>query len=153
MDVSLNSPPDRLVLDTNTVLALWMFRDPVLAPLREAVEAGRLDLLTRPDALEELRRVLAYRQFAQPTEAQENLLEDYRRRCTVLDSGLAAPPGLPRCRDLDDQKFFEIAILGECRWLLSRDKALLRLGRHRRVRDGIRILTPEAWQLTLGAGG
>ncbi|MDA0234164.1 MAG: PIN domain-containing protein, partial [Proteobacteria bacterium] len=55
--------PPTLVLDTNTVLALWMFRDPALEALRAWIDAGSCRLVSRADALEELRRVLAYAQF------------------------------------------------------------------------------------------
>jgi uncharacterized protein len=138
--------PLRLVLDTNTVLALWMFRDPVLAPLRARAEAGDLTLLTRADAVDELVQVLAYRQFALDQTTRTNLLADYLRRVIQIP---AAGPGalpLPPCRDPDDQKFLEIARDGAAHALLSRDKALLRLARHRLIRERYAILTPEAWQ-------
>ena len=51
-----NDDRPRLVLDTNTVLALWMFRDPKLEALRGWIESGRCRLFSREDALEELRR-------------------------------------------------------------------------------------------------
>lgn len=70
----------RLVLDTNTVLALWMFRDPKLEALRAWIEAGNCLLLSREDALEELRRVLAYRQFGLDEDFQDALLDEYRTR-------------------------------------------------------------------------
>ncbi len=49
----------RLVLDTNVVLDLVVFRDPGAEPLRSAIEARRV-LLTTAECLAELRRVLAY---------------------------------------------------------------------------------------------
>ena len=134
-----------VVLDTNTVMALWFFEDPALAPLRAWVAGGRAALLSRDDALEELRRVLAYQQFGCPPARQQALLDDYRGRLTRVraDPSLGE---LPRCRDQDDQKFLEIARDGAARWLLTRDKALLRLNRHRLLRDRFSVLTPERWQ-------
>ena len=149
--MSERSHAELLVLDTNTVLALWMFRDPALESLRLALERGEAAPLCRDDALEELRRVLGYRQFGQSPQAQEELLEFYRRRCRML---LESPePGeLPACRDRDDQKFLEIAVGGGARCLLTRDKALLRVGRHRRLRECLDVLTPEQWQRRRAAG-
>jgi putative PIN family toxin of toxin-antitoxin system len=141
---SLDAP--RLVLDTNTVLALWLFRDPALARLGTLAGAGRLTLLTRGDALEELRRVLAYRQFALDATTQAALLADYRLRATRLPDAAPTPLPLPPCRDPDDQKFLEIARDGAALALLTRDKALLRLARHRLIRARFAILTPESWQ-------
>ena len=139
-----------LVLDTNTVLALWMFRDPVLEPMRERLSRGPCRLFSREDALEELRRVLAYRQFAQSPEAQQALLDAYRQRLAHC-----FPPGtpdeqLPSCRDRDDQKFLEIALASGVCALITRDRDLLRLRRHRLIRDRFAILRPEDWQQRYG---
>ena len=137
--------PTHLVLDTNTILALWMFRDPALAPLRSHVDSGAATLVSRADALEELRRVLDYRQFALAAEDQARLLAHYQARCQLVPQPEAPLDGLPACRDPDDQKFLEIAATG-AEHLISRDKALLRLARHRLVRERFTILTPERWQ-------
>lgn len=135
-----------LVLDTNTVLALWMFRDPGLTALADHIAQGRCRLYTRPDALDELTRVLAYRQFAVPQATQQAILAHYQTIIEPLTAPAPDPLPLPICRDRDDQKFLEIA--GDCApcTLLTRDKALLRLARHRWVRDRFAILTPERWQ-------
>jgi len=134
-----------MLLDTNTVMALWFFQDPGLAPLRDQIEAHGMTLVSRDDALEELRRVLAYRQFACAPERQAELWRTYRARVDCIAHTERDDP-LPKCRDADDQKFLEIARDGEVDWLLTRDKALLRCGRHRLVRDRFAILTPERWQ-------
>ena len=134
----------RIVLDTNTVLALWMFHDPRLCILRDWIEAGACTLSTRADALHELQLVLAYRQFALDTLTQQSLLHDYRARVEIFDA--AASSGerpLPPCRDADDQKFLEITAEAGASSLLTRDKALLRLARHRLLRRRFSILTPE----------
>lgn len=141
----------RLVLDTNTVLALWTFRDPVLDDLRAWIEAGNCCLYSREDALEESRRVLAYRQFGLSDALQRTSHETLR---SILTNWSASSDGistgelatLPRCRDTDDQKFLEIAFQTRATHLLTRDKALLRLARHRSIRDRFAILTPERFQ-------
>lgn len=142
-----------LVLDTNTVLALWMFRDPTLNALREWIEAGNCRLYSREDALEELRRVLAYRQFGLDEVSQQAIIGGYRLLLTPCPpptdrSTTAAPALLPRCRDADDQKYLEIAVQLGAAHLLTRDKALLKLARHRTIRDRLTILTPERFIAT-----
>ncbi|MCL2657765.1 MAG: putative toxin-antitoxin system toxin component, PIN family [Betaproteobacteria bacterium] len=136
--------PDRprVVLDTNTVLALWLFEDPGLVRLRAALAAGRFCLLAREDCLEELRRVLAYPQFKVEPERQAVLLAEYRARveCVAATEAIQA---LPACRDSDDQKFLEAAVQGRADLLVSRDKAVLRAGRHRLLRERLRVMTPE----------
>lgn len=134
----------RLVLDTNTVLALWHFGDPGLAPLAGAISRGQFALLGRDDALEELRHVLARARFGLAPERQARILAQY--------CGLLVPPSdsagtfeLPQCRDRDDQKFLEIARDGGASHLLSRDRRLLELNRHRLLRERFRIVTPESF--------
>jgi len=136
---------NRLLLDTNTVMALWFFEDPGLSGLRAFIHDGRAQLVAREDALEELRRVLAYRQFACEENRQAAIHATYAARITSIAPVEDGDP-LPKCRDADDQKFLEIARDGQVNWLLTRDKALLRCGRHRWVRDRFAILTPERWQ-------
>lgn len=134
----------RLVLDTNTVLALWMFHDPRLCILRDWIEAGACTLSTRADALRELQLVLAYRQFALDTLTQQRVLQDYRARVEISAADVVPDTrALPLCRDADDQKFLEIAFDTGASSLLTRDKALLRLGRHRLLRERFAILSPE----------
>lgn len=149
--------PVRLVLDTNTVLAIWMFRDPALQSLEHLIAGGTVTLHSREDALEELRRVLAYSQFGVAIEAQAQLLAAYRARVMLLPvaapgtregappqpASIDLPPLLPQCRDRDDQKFLEIAAQAMATHLVTRDKALLKLARHRLVRERFAILTPE----------
>lgn len=133
----------RLALDTNTVMALWFFEDPALAGLHHFVEQGRPTLVTRADALEELRRVLAYRQFAISPERQSSILSRYMTRCVHVDVPDETAYPLPLCRDPDDQKFLEIARDGNVTHLVTRDKALLRLNRHRLIRPLYAIVKPE----------
>jgi predicted nucleic acid-binding protein len=144
LPATTDRPLTRLVLDTNTVMALWFFEDPALEPLRTLLAGGTPPVLaTRADALEELRRVLAYRQFAIPAARQAQLLDAYARRCSLVGTPATAPAALPPCRDPQDQKFLEIARDGGASHLASRDKALLRLDRHRLIRPLFAIVTPE----------
>lgn len=136
-------PPLRLVLDTNTVLALWLFDDPALKPLATLIATAGPTLHSRGDALEELRRVLAYAQFCVAPELQATILGAYRAQVTLAPPPAETAAPLPICRDRDDQKFLEIARDVSATHLLTRDKALLKLARHRLVRDRFQILPPE----------
>ncbi|MDR3086912.1 MAG: PIN domain-containing protein [Azoarcus sp.] len=136
----------RLVLDTNTVLALWHFADPGLVPLAAALGGGRFILASREDALEELHQVLARPRFGIRPEEQARIIEHYRGYLAPVPasaSGLEEGCPLPLCRDRDDQKFLEIARDSAAACLLTRDKLLLKLNGHRLLRDRFRIMTPE----------
>lgn len=145
--------PLRLVLDTNVVMALWHFRDPGLAALAALIAREEVHLLTRSDCLDELQRVLAYRQFSIAAELQQAVHARYAQSCVHLpepdQAALAELETLPRCKDRDDQKFLGLAWSGAADGLLTRDKLLLKLARKSPFRERFCILTPERFQLEL----
>lgn len=134
-----------MVLDTNVLVSLYVFADSRFAPLRAKMESGDWQAITNDACLEEFRRVLGYAMFALTEEQQHAALAAYGISVTHF----AAPPtgaitALPRCSDRDDQKFLELARDSSADWLVTADKALLRLARRDRLRGLFRILTPEA---------
>ncbi len=143
----------RLVLDTNVVMALWHFRDPGLPRLRSLCEQEGSGLFCREDSLDELQRVLAYRQFGIAPADQAAIHAGYVSLCRTLqmpdEPRQAQLALLPRCGDRDDQKFLEIAWEASANFLLSRDKLLLKLARRQPFRDTLRIMTPERFEQLL----
>lgn len=137
----------RLALDSNVVLALWLFADPALAPLRAACEEGRVTLLSNLACLDELARVLRYPVFKLDEAGADAFHAAYRARLSLVPGPVAPAFALPRCRDKDDQKFLELARDGGADMLLSRDKALLSLARKKLLADRFAILTPEQFLL------
>lgn len=134
----------RVVFDTNVLVSLYVFADSRFAPLREKIENGTWQAITNEACFDEFRRVLGYPLFALADEQQQTAMKAYGASVSHLD-GLprAAIAGLPRCSDRDDQKFLELARDGSADWLVTADKALLRLARRDRLRGLFRILTPE----------
>lgn len=134
----------RVVLDTNVLLSLYVFADSRFAPLRAKIESGDWLPLTREDCLAEFRRVLGYPIFDLTEARQEEVFSGYLAKVNrpAPRPGLATP--LPNCSDRDDQKFLELARDGQATWLVTSDKALLKLARRDRLRGLFRILTPEA---------
>jgi len=133
----------KLVLDTNAVLDWLHFRDPGIAPIAQAIDAGSAVPLTSPECLEELRRVLAYPQFRLDAGARDAIFEQYRARAGLIELDETGLPALPRCRDKDDQKFLELAWQSSADYLVSKDKALLKLARSVAKLGRFVILTPE----------
>jgi uncharacterized protein len=134
--------PLRVVFDTNVLLSMFVFADSRFAPLRAEVDAGRWLAYTRDDCLEEFRRVLDYAMFKLEPERQAAALAAYiavARQPEPLS--LLEPPALPKCKDKDDQKFLELARDIGADWLVSSDKALLKL--NRKMLGRYRILKPE----------
>ncbi|HPT49000.1 MAG TPA: putative toxin-antitoxin system toxin component, PIN family [Accumulibacter sp.] len=126
------SEPLRAVLDTNVVLDLLHFADPRTRTLQAAIRHGVLRCFSDQACLAELTRVLAYPRFALAAPAREALLGRYLRMVTpvtVIASDADRP--LPRCRDADDQKFLVLAARCRADLLLTADRSLLTLARHR----------------------
>ncbi|HPU52178.1 MAG TPA: PIN domain-containing protein [Burkholderiaceae bacterium] len=131
------------VIDTNVWLDWLVFDDPVVAVLRSAVADGAIELLAtawmRAELLSVLERppILARRPDA-PLQ-----IEAFDRHVRLCEP---APRGLLVCTDPADQSFIDLAAHQRARWLLTKDRALLRLARGARARHALWVLTPAAFQ-------
>lgn len=141
--VPVSFPSRRVVLDTNVLLCLYVFVDSRFAPIRQHLEAGRWLALTNPACLREFQRVIARPQFGLEPAAQAAAIDSYARVALTVAAVGEVSPALPRCKDRDDQKFLELARDGRAQWLVTADKALLRLARKQRLADLFAIITPD----------
>jgi len=140
-----STSPKRVVLDTNVLVSLYVFADSRFAPLRTRIESGEWQAISNEDCFNEFRRVLGYAMFALTEQQQQDALTAYGGFVTqFVGPPAGAVATLPRCADRDDQKFLELARDGGADWLVTADKALLRLARRDLLRGLFRILTPEA---------
>ena len=133
------------VLDTHIWLEWLLWRSPRLEPLRVKHAAGHLHILHSTETLAEWRRVLGYPQFAQSPEQIEALCLDYIElsQCCELMADVERRK-LPQCRDPDDQKFLELSIMGNATWLITRDKKLRKIGKHKAFKAlGLQVNTLE----------
>ncbi len=130
--------PLRLVLDTNVVLDLFHWGNVDAVPIMAALEAGQVQCLADERTLDELQRVFTYPQLKLTPEMIAERWARYRALVQVIPEGEAPP--LPRCKDRDDQKFLELAARSGADWLVSKDKALLKL--RGRTKLGFQILKP-----------
>ncbi|MGB2815650.1 MAG: putative toxin-antitoxin system toxin component, PIN family [Burkholderiaceae bacterium] len=130
----------RAVIDTNVLLDFWVFDDPVARPLRAALEDGRVNALRGGDSVDELTQVILREAFDLPAEARFGALREWDRLATPVDRVFPAPIA---CTDPHDQKFLDLAYTARADWLVTKDKALLKLARRAR-RDGLLIFIPAA---------
>jgi putative PIN family toxin of toxin-antitoxin system len=141
--------PKRVVLDTNVVLDILHYRDPDGAGLHVAIRGGVLQPVTSVACLEELRCVLKYPEFRLDEPEAAALFSEYRSIAVLVSVPDTAPPDLPRCRDPDDQKFLQLAQQSGAHYLVTRDKALLRLSRAAQRVARFAILTPAGMREAL----
>ena len=137
----------RLVLDTNVWIDWLLFDDPAVAPLKAAQRDGQVQIVVNAPCLAELNAVLSYPEFGLDDTQQAAHLTAVAR-CTVMHYPRQPPhaTALPRCTDADDQKFLLLALEAEADWLMTRDKALLRMKR-RLSATGIRVGSPADWSV------
>lgn len=138
------TPSPLLVLDTNVVLDWVAFGDPRVRSIVAAIERGALRPVTSAACLEELRRALGYPAVKLDAAAQALAFARYATRATPLESLLRDDAvNLPRCEDPDDQKFLELAWHAGADFLVTRDKALLKLARRVALLGRFRVLAPH----------
>lgn len=131
-----------LVLDTNTVLDWLVFRDPAVQGLVDLLQRGSITWIASPAMRVEFDHVLRRPALAswQPDESAASSAWSTWVRMEAAD----APRGPLLCTDPDDQVFIDLALHRRCTWLVTRDRALLRLAR-RAAAWGVVVTTPQAW--------
>jgi putative PIN family toxin of toxin-antitoxin system len=136
----------KAVLDTNVWLDWLVFDDPSAHRLGRLAEAGTISLPASPQTRAEWLAVIERPQLRLGPPAQAAVALRYDRHAEILDMarGRPLPADVPVCADPDDQKFIELALSAGAAFLVSRDKALLRLARMAQRRHGLAIVHPEA---------
>ncbi len=122
-----------VVLDTNIVLDAWVFSDAAAKPLRQALEAGHLQWLATAPMREELARVLDYPQIVKRLVFYEvaaaDVLAAFDRHAVLAP---VAPKASVTCKDPDDQKFIDLAVVAQS-LLLSKDHAVTSMAKRLRA--------------------
>ncbi|MFM0323097.1 putative toxin-antitoxin system toxin component, PIN family [Caballeronia glebae] len=144
--------PTRVVLDSNVWIDILVFDDPATRPIHAALEARTLEALIDERCLRELTHVLDYPQFVRMEVDKTAALACIGRLTTLVAATIdenARP--LPKCKDRDDQKFLELAHASGAAWLVSKDRAVLKLAR-RIARDfAFRIAEPKPFVIEFEA--
>ncbi len=138
-------PAQKLVLDTNVCLDLFVFRDPRWESLLAAIRCGEVICVTRADCRTEWTLVLGYARLGLDAPAQQAALAEFDRLSAIMPQTVHATPPLPVCKDKDDQKFLELAATSGAHCLITKDKALLKLARRMRKLGLFEIMSPEQW--------
>lgn len=119
----------KLVLDTNIVLDLFVFRDAALAALHDELVRRKVNWFATPPMRQELACVLAYAQIDRRMSAAklsaQQVLDAFDAHARLVEP---APAARVTCRDADDQKFIDLAVAHGAT-LLSKDKQVLALRR------------------------
>lgn len=114
-----------VVLDTNIVLDAFVFDDPATHALKKALASRQLHWLATMAMRDELARVLCYPKILPRMAFYKvtalHVLAQFDGQSTLVDT---APRASAICKDPDDQKFIDLAVLHKA-ILLSKDNAVL----------------------------
>lgn len=121
-----------VVLDTNIVLDLCVFRDPAVESLRQSLDQRVLQWIATAPMREELARVLAYPQIIKSLNHHQtraaDVLAHFDAQVHMVD---VAAKAAFTCKDADDQKFIDLAVAQRAA-LVSKDHAVLCMARRLR---------------------
>ena len=114
------------MLDTNVILDLLVFKDPVAEPIRQLLDAKLVDAVRSEASMLELIDVIQRPTFKLNQEEQAIILQAWESVTRLLEN--AAIESAPfTCRDLDDQIFLDMAYSIRPALLLSKDLLVLEL--------------------------
>ena len=126
MNTTFTAMKPRLVLDTNVILDLLVFKDPSAEPIRLLLDAKLVDAVRSEASILELVDVIQRPTFKLSREEQEIILQAWESSTRLLEN--AAIESAPfTCRDLDDQVFINMAYSLRPALLLSKDLRVLEL--------------------------
>jgi putative PIN family toxin of toxin-antitoxin system len=116
----------RLVLDTNVILDLLVFKDPSTKPIRLLLDAKLVDAVRSEASMLELIDVIQRPTFRLNQEEQSIILQAWESSTRLLENA-AIEPAPFTCRDQDDQVFLDMAYSLRPALLLSKDLRVLEL--------------------------
>ncbi len=119
-----------------------------MAKVVSAIDGYQLHWLATASMRDELAHTLLLPALKRWKPDVAQMLETFDARVRLLPEPVCPPPQRLWCSDNDDQVFIDLALTQRARWLLSKDRALLKLARKARAL-GVLVTPPARW----AAGG
>ena len=120
----------RVVLDTNVFISGIFWEGNYCSQIIDAWRAGKITIISSLEIVQELVETLQDFRIAMP----EEMIEAWRKRI-IENAALVVPmQKIEIVTDPDDNKFFEVAIAGKAQYLVSQDKAVLKIGEYRQIK-------------------
>ena len=138
-----------LVLDSNVVLDWLLFEDVRVRPIVQAIETGAVHWLVNSAVRHELEVVMARGELGRWAHRQPMLWQAWARwACEQPLPAVSLIVSRLRCTDVEDQKFLDLAVDQQAVWLVTRDRAVLKLSRKAALL-GLQIMTPSQWTCSI----
>ncbi len=135
------------MLDTNAVLDAWLFQDVCMAQAVAAISRHEVRWLATPRMRQELVHTLSLPVLQRWQPDMQALLARFDEGAVLCAEPQRTPLRGLWCSDSDDQVFIDLALAQGARWLLTKDRALLKLSRKARAL-GVQVMPPARWKLT-----
>jgi putative PIN family toxin of toxin-antitoxin system len=125
----------RVVVDTNIIISATFWGNQPRELLKKAI-LGELQLLTSPDILAELFRVLNYSKFVaqlqKVSKTPQEIVSNYQQLCEFVEPSNRSVPAI--IRDTKDQIILDCAIFGKADYIVTGDSDLLVLDPYQTIR-------------------
>ena len=126
-----------VILDTNILLDIFVFKDPRAANLSNALQNREFAAYASLATMEEFSDVVSRPLFSLEDQQQTEMTRQWQALSQIIDAGRIE--GAPwKCRDSDDQIFLDIAFTVRPSILISKDNEVLKLA-SRAAEQGILI--------------
>lgn len=144
------STAQKVVLDTNIVLDLFLFQDPKTEPLREQLQSAQIHWVATQHMRNELERVLTYAHIAEKLayygKTTADILAAFDHFAQLTQASVVK--SAYTCKDTDDQPFIDLACKiasdspPQSVHLISKDKAVLSM-RKRLEKLSVIVTSPK----------
>ncbi len=134
----------RLVLDTNTIISGLLWRGYEFT-LLESIEQGKAQFFLSKEIIQEIDEVLRCQRLEKFIKQAGLSVEELLQKIVSLTHIIAGQTEkITICRDPDDNKIIECAIIAKALYIITGDKDLLVLGQYKTVKF---ITTQEALKI------
>lgn len=120
----------RVILDTNIFISGIFWEGNYCSQIIDAWRAGRITLISSLEIVKELVETLRDFRIAMP----EEMIEAWRKM--IIENAVLVVPTqkIEIVADPDDNKFFEAAVAGKAQYIVSQDKAVLKIGEYQQIK-------------------
>tara|TARA_A100001015_G_C15034634_1_gene735350 strand:+ start:1336 stop:1791 length:456 start_codon:yes stop_codon:yes gene_type:complete len=142
----ININNNKIVLDTNVSLDLFIFKNKKLFKILDLLEKKIITSITCDRCRSEFIYVLNYKKLNLNFNEKISALNQFDKVNLIYKNHISKNNlCLPLCNDSDDQKFIELTYNSNSSFLISKDKAILKLAKKKNIKNFFKIMSPESW--------
>ena len=141
--------PKVVILDTNVCLDWFVFHEPQYRDFFQSIQNKTIKAITNLECKKEWLRILHYPNLPLNDASRKKCIEAFDLYIECMTFNMEFFPFLPVCTDESDQKFLELACAAKADFLVTKDKALLKLAKKIAKAGFFHIIHPSKWKSIL----